>query len=108
MSISELDKQFVERKLLPYFGIKSLNLKYSDSKKKYPDIWVSLDKIPTITVTNEWKKQSMNERRKRLVHEALHVMGLEHGKYGKYIYSTFPRFDTYSKKVYQDILKLMG
>ena len=105
MILSSEDRQFVRTKLMPFFNIKALNIDYSPSKRKWPDIEVELGKVPTITVTDEWRRQSAMERRKRLVHEALHCVGLQHGRYGEYLYSTYPARDTYSRAVYRDIIK---
>jgi ssRNA-specific RNase YbeY (16S rRNA maturation enzyme) len=72
----------------------------SDSKKVWPDIWISGD---TVTVTQEWARQNADERRKRLVHECLHLVGLNHGKIDGLEYSTYPAKDKYSMKVYRRI-----
>ena len=110
MSIPLGDKKFLER-LLPYFRLKKIETDESDSKQQWPDIWVSFQRYPPIiVVTKEWKKQSYHERRKRLVHEGLHLVGLEHPsgggvKIGNLYYSTFPKEDSFSKAVYLDILR---
>ena len=96
------DRRFVI-KLMKTFNIKRLNIDYSSSTKKYPDIWCfSYEKPPRIVVTGEWEKQDADERRKRLVHEFLHFTGVEHDESKGY--STFPARDSYSKKVYRSLI----
>jgi hypothetical protein len=100
------DKTFIEQ-LMRRFNIGKLFIAYSESKKKFPDIWITLGDIAKITVTKEWQRQSPRERRSRLVHEILGhlVMGLEHGKYGKYTFDTHPESDTFSKAMYEQLKK---
>ena len=100
--IAPSDVDFVRTTLLPKFGVKRVYLKWSDSKKVWPDIWVELGKVPIITVTQEWAKQSLHERRKRLVHEFLHISGFEHNE--SLGYSTHPGNDYYSKRVYKSLV----
>ena len=106
--IPQSDIEFIRTRLLPWSGVEGVRLAWSKSTAKWPDIWVSksMDGIPKITVTAEWKRQNMNERRKRLVHEFLHLIGLIHPeggsvKIGKLVYSTHPHLDTYSETVYR-------
>lgn len=94
------DRQFIDR-AMKALNINKVKIAWSDSQKKYPDIWVTLSRPPVITVTQEWARQSAAERRKRLTHELLHIKGLEHGRYGNLVYSTYPAQDTLSKFVYQ-------
>ena len=80
---------------MPYLGISQLRLAEDlNHTDKYPDIWVEGD---TITVTREWARQSKKERKKRLLHESLHLYGLDHmpevGFYSR------PNLDTFSKRV---------
>lgn len=104
--IPKEDIAFIEKKLLPWARISAVKLGWSNSTAKWPDIWVTnVRGLPTITVTAEWRKQSLHERRKRLVHEFLHIKGLNHPRnggmgIGKFVYSTYPDKDTYSKYVY--------
>jgi hypothetical protein len=83
------------------YNIPELGLKWDNSKAVYPDIWCTT-KPAVITVTSEWAKQNKNERRKRLVHEFLHLAGKEHND--KIGYSTYPDKDTYSMKVYKKLI----
>ena len=105
--IKKEDIGFIKNKLLPWSGVKRIRLAWSNSTAKFPDIWLSFeDGLPTITVTKEWRRQNMQERRKRLVHEMLHLQGLEHPeggsvRIGKYVYSTFPAEDSYSRAIYR-------
>lgn len=99
--LTQRDREFVKR-ALGYFGIGAVKIDWSDSKEKYPDIWVNLSSTPVITVTREWEKQKPAERRKRIVHEMLHVKGLQHND--KIGYSTYPDKDSFSMKVYDDIM----
>lgn len=101
--LSPEDRRFL-RKGMKYFGIRMLKLEFSDSKKTYPDIWISLDgQMPKITVTREWMKQNSANRQSRLTHELLHKAGLEHNE--KIGYNSHPEADSFSKKVYLDIIK---
>ena len=101
------DRKFV-LKMMRTFNLKRLNIDRSRSTKKWPDIWCYPgERPPRIVVTAEWAKQNADERRKRLVHEIVGhmVLRLEHGKIGKYDFSTIPAKDTYSMAVYQRISK---
>lgn len=102
ISISESDANWF-KSVMHKFGMTKVIFRTSDSKKKYPDIWIILLDPPVITVTQEWAKQDTDERRKRLTHEALHFTGLEHGIIDDMDYNTFPDKDEYSKWVYQKI-----
>ena len=96
------DKRFII-KLMRTFDIKKLNIDFSSSRKKYPDLWCfPSEKPPRIVVTREWERQNVDERRKRLVHEFLHFTGMEHDE--SIGYSTFPNRDSYSKKVYRSLI----
>ena len=100
------DIKFVQDILLPWAGIRAVYIACSNSKKKYPDIWIDMYKgIPRITITKEWESHNKHLRRSQLVHEFLHLRGLNHGRIGKYDYNTRPELDTYSKKVYRRLIK---
>ena len=105
-TITAEDGKFVTEKIMPYFGISRLQIEYSPSRKTYPDIWVTKGEVPVITVTDEWKRQSPDERRKRLVHEVLHLSGLSHN--ANIGYTSRPETDTLSKKVYSAIMRHTG
>jgi len=97
------DRRFV-LKLMRTFGIRKVNIDWSDSTKRWPDIWCfPYESPPKIVVTAEWARQDADERRKRLLHEALHILGYEHGKYGKYDFNTKPSKDTFSRMLYEKI-----
>jgi hypothetical protein len=100
------DQRFIQQILLPKFSIPVVRLSWSNSEKKWPDIWFTSgqDGIPTITVTAEWARQNTDERRKRLVHEFLHEKGMDHGVYNGLEYSTIPAKDKYSMAVYREII----
>ena len=97
------DINFLQQKAMPYFGISYVKLCWSSSKKQWPDIW-AIPSESKIVVTQEWLRQPAGERRKRLVHECLHFLGLEHGIYDGLEYSTYPKEDMYSLKIYRDIV----
>ena len=99
------DKRFIREVLMPFAGISAIKIASSNSRAKWPDIWIDMDGIPTITVTNEWRRQNIHERRKRLVHEGCHILGLEHGRIGRYNFNTKPSLDTYSKHVYRQLIR---
>ena len=93
---------------MPWSGVKRLRLRVSSSSKKWPDIWVTGGKIPVITVTEEWMKQGVHERRKRLVHEVIgHLaFGWEHSELMSNVgFSTYPDKDNMSRIIYADLLK---
>ena len=93
---------------MPWAGVEKLKLAYDSSRRKYPDIQIELGNIPTITITDEWRKQNIHERRKRLVHEVIgHLsFGWEHNNLmDKIGFSTYPNKDTMSKRIYNDLLK---
>ena len=102
------DIEFLFYKAMSFFSIRELRVVYDPSKAKWPDIWVSPNRIPEITVTETWRRKSAGQRRTELVHECLHIKGLQHGKKGKLEYSTHPVKDSFSRKVYKDILRVMG
>jgi len=61
---------------MPYLRIRALGVSEDLTfRGKYPDLWTDGH---TITVTREWARQSLRERKKRLLHEALHVAGYPH------------------------------
>lgn len=82
--------------VIPALGIK-VSVKIiedHDYQGKYPDIWT---KGYTITITNEWARQSPTERKKRLLHEMIHIAGFPHmPKVGFY---SRPERDTFTAKV---------
>ena len=102
--ISEGDIRFIKDTLMPWARVKKLRLVYDNSKRKYPDIQIELGDIPTMTITDEWKKQNIHERRKRLTHEFCHLLGMEHDE--ALGYSTYPDKDTYSMRVYRKLLEV--
>lgn len=102
MDIPKSDVQFIKRILLPWANLNAIYLRLSNSKKKWPDIWCKRTDTPIIIVTQEWARQNVHERRKRLVHEFLHLKGLEHDDTIKY--STYPEKDEYSKFVYRRLI----
>ena len=97
------DEKFL-RQAMRYFGVKELRVQWNDySKTKYPDIWCyPYENPPVIVVTAEWNKQNVGERRKRLVHEMLHINGMEHDESIGYV--SYPNRDSYSKKVYRELV----
>lgn len=103
MNITKSDVDFIRNTLLPWASIKAIYLKWNNSTKKWPDIWIEKSFMPIITVTAEWRRQNIDERRKRLVHEFLHLKGLEHNE--SIGYSAFPNRDSYSIKIYRGLLK---
>ena len=102
-TISEGDSRFLKQ-AMSYFRVPELMVDFSSSMAKWPDIWcIPYEMPPVIVVTQEWKRQPAMERRKRLVHEILHLKGLRHGRRGRLDYNTIPEKDTYSMMVYQNI-----
>ena len=106
MKVKIEDLHFLRLKVIPYFGIPQIGIRMSLSRRKWPDIWIDLrDKPPVVYVTREWARQNQSERRKRLVHECGHALGIDHGmKRNGLDYNTLPNRDTWSVAVYQDIM----
>ena len=99
------DIAFVRNRLMPWIGAKAVYIAWSRSKAKWPDIWVEQrNGIPMITVTQEWRSHDKHLRRSQLVHEGLHILGMEHGRIGKYDFNTHPELDSYSKYVYRSLI----
>ncbi len=111
------DREFIIYKLEPYFRLHAIELRWSKSKKKWPDCWMMMRPfieraeygnipvyIPVITVTAEWRSHNRDLRRSQLVHECLHSKGLQHGIVKGLSYNTFPEFDNYSKHIYKMII----
>ncbi len=99
MDIPKSDVQFIKTVLLPWANLDTIYLQLSNSKKVWPDIWIKKSAIPIITVTREWRSHDKHLRRSQLVHEFLHLKGLEHND--SIGYSTYPEKDLFSKKVYR-------
>jgi len=99
------DRLFLANRAMTALGVRAVILAWSDSRERHPDIWVTFERsISTIWVTREWRRQHFHERRKRLVHELLHCKGEKHGrKTGELVYSPYPRFDSYSRAIYEVI-----
>ena len=98
--LTSADAQWVEDRLLPYLGVERIEITQdAEYDKTYPDIWISGS---VITVTPEWARQSLHERRKRLLHEGLHLAkGLGHGPKERAMgYYSQPAKDIYTKKLY--------
>lgn len=109
------DRAFIEE-ALKYFALPRNVIKditYEETGASYPDIWITDPKQGpvTLTVTQEWKKQTEIERHKRLTHEILHITGMDHwdspitldGGH-TLLYSTIPQKDTFSWMVYYNIV----
>ena len=103
MNIPDEDTKFIRNVLLPWSGIRVVYISESSSTKKWPDIWLSYKNgIPMIIVTQEWRRQNTPERRKRIVHEFLHLCGMEHDE--SIGYNTIPAKDSFSKRVYRSLI----
>ena len=100
--MTDVDRRWYHDVVMPYFQIRVVRFAWSSSLKKWPDLWMEPGPIPTITVTREWARQKLDERRKRLVHESLHLVGMQHDE--SIGYSTHPERDTFSMRVYHQIL----
>ena len=97
MSIkSNIDKKLITnddilylKKAVKYFNITdNISLVWSNSKEKYPDIWVILGNPYQIFITNECATQKIKEKRKRLTHELYHILGNKHWAISKKIKKT--------------------
>ena len=94
------DKVFL-RQAMRKLGIKVVVIDWSQSAKKWPDIWCFPNEVPPrIVVTREWARQKPAERHKRVTHELCHILGLEHGIIGGMVFHTKPEKDEYSRYVY--------
>lgn len=98
------DVRFIKNVLLPWSGVRAVYIGWSSSTKKWPDIWLFWKNgVPVITVTKEWRSHDTHLRRSQLVHEFLHIRGMEHDE--EKGYSTIPARDSYSKEVYRKLIK---
>lgn len=104
MIISKGDLEFLQNAMARLRIRRQIRVYKSDSKAKFPDIWMYDKPIGEIWVTDEWAKQSTHERRKRLLHEIFHFAGLEHGRHGGLEYSTHPNRDTFSEYKYREMI----
>lgn len=98
------DIEFIRHTLLPWSGFRAVYIAWSSSKEHYPDIWVEKGGIPVITVTREWRSHDKHLRRSQLVHEFLHLKGMEHDP--TIGYNSHPEIDTYSKRVYKSLIEI--
>ena len=99
--LTSADAKWVEDQLLPYLGVNSLQIEQDDEyDRKYPDIWIQGS---VITVTKEWARQDVHERRKRLLHEGLHyAKGFGHGPRERAMgYYSQPDKDVYTRELYE-------
>ena len=79
MSLS--DRRWLTRVAMPHFQVRRLGIDYSPSQAKWPDIWLERrNRLPVITVTETWRRKPVHARRSELVHELLHLKGLNHGR----------------------------
>ena len=94
------------RSLIKKYDTGKIRIGFSASHAKHPDIWIEMNGTPKITVTNEWRRQAMVERHKRMVHEIVGhlVYRMEHGMYNGLNFSTYPEKDTWSMERYRDIV----
>lgn len=105
MIISKEDQEFVHF-LMRKYRIKAVKITFSNSSKKFPDLWISdLDKnIPIVTVTREWQRQSSAERQKRLVHELVgHYYLRLNDNIKELSFYSRPEKDVWSKKLYMKL-----
>lgn len=102
------DLKFFYNRVLPYLGYEGrVYIVKSEYKGVYPDIWVDMSSsVPVISVTKEWRRQSVSERRKRLIHESCHLVGMKHGRIDSLMYSTYPDKDSFSRWLYQRIRRV--
>lgn len=99
------DRRWVTDVLMPMFHIPALRFAWSTSTKRWPDLWIELSGTPRVTITREWCRQPLHERRKRLVHELVGHLAFGWGHMEKKGFSTYPAKDTISMAIYRDILK---
>ena len=100
--IQKSDIRFT-KKLMRYFGVEKLRIRHDSSPKKYPDIWLSFNHVPTISVTDEWLRHDTHTRRSQIVHEFLHIAGMEHDE--AIGYNSRPQKDRFSKRVYYNLIR---
>ena len=103
--LTSADAKWVEDQLLPYLGVDSLEIQQdAEYEKTYPDIWI---RGSVITVTKEWARQDVHERRKRLLHEGLHyAKGLGHGPKERAMgYYSQPDKDVYTRDLYKRVFR---
>lgn len=95
MLVNALELKWLKDKVMPYLNLDRIDVtEDQEHTSTYPDIWAE---GTTITVTREWARQRPRERRKRLLHEALHLWGLGHQP--SIGYNSHPEKDTFSYQV---------
>ncbi|MDP2953827.1 MAG: hypothetical protein Q8O76_10995 [Chloroflexota bacterium] len=101
--IRQADMDWLERVACPIMGVERVYVQEEPTYQgKYPDIW-SVPGKKLIVVTPEWARQRVHERRSRLGHELVHLLGYPH-RPSKGFYSR-PDKDRFGKQLYWLIVR---
>lgn len=101
--VTKAELNWLQNTVMPRLGVKRITIAEDvDYRGKYPDIWAEGARV---TVTREWARQSAFERKKRLVHEVVHVAG--HGHEPRWGYYSRPERDRFSEELTELFLEEM-
>lgn len=99
--ISDGELRWLRDEVMPKLGIARLSIGEDlEHTASYPDIWANTSTM-TITVTKSWSRFSKLERKAHLLHECLHLVGMEHNE--GIGYNSHPAEDTYSWRVGREL-----
>lgn len=92
------------RRALRYFSLPAVAL--SDEYSGDCAVQLRPGAVPLVLLGPRWHAASQGERRKRLVHELLHVRGLGHDRSARRLgYYSSPRRDRLSRRVYAHLAR---
>lgn len=101
------DIAFIHALCLPYFRVSRVRFRVTEGVAPYPDIWAYTWKPTPLIVANQtWARKSTRQRRVEIVHEMLHIVGMKHNR--RIGYNSRPELDTFSRRVYMDIVNNAG
>ena len=97
--LTKEEARWLRDRVMPRLGIRQMRVDEDhDYRGTYPDIWTDGE---TVTVTGEWARQTPWERKKRLLHEALHLAGMEHDS--RVGFNSRPGRDRFSREMLEAI-----
>lgn len=103
MSLTRAEQEFLERRALPYFGIRRAVAVVDVGAG---DIAYTAHPRPTILLGPGFRQTRGAARRRKLVHELLHAVGIRHdGRARARGYYSAPDRDELSRRVYADLLR---
>ena len=99
--------EWVRDRMMPALGLGKVTItEANEHTGTYPDLW-SAPATMTITITPEWARQPLHERRKRLLHEGIHLAwGWGHGaRERKLGYYSRPDRDAFTRELYRRLFQ---